>query len=77
MFRKNTKHQQPALISATSELPEKQRQRLENSMAGTLTVRGKFRIACLMIASAATANVRRIQRYLMTKMKTAKAPSSL
>jgi len=35
MFRKNTKHQQPALISAASELPEKQRKRLENSWAGT------------------------------------------
>jgi len=35
MFRKNTKHQQPALISAASELPEKQRNRLENSWAGT------------------------------------------
>ena len=35
MFRKNTKHQQPALISAASELPEKQRKRLESSWAGT------------------------------------------
>ena len=35
MFRKNTKHQQPALISAASELPEKQRKRLENSWADT------------------------------------------
>jgi hypothetical protein len=35
MFKKNTKHQQPALISATSELPEKQRKRLEKSWAGT------------------------------------------
>src|SRR3972149_4654774 len=35
MFRKNTKHQQPALISAASELPEKQRTRLANSWAGT------------------------------------------
>lgn len=35
MFRKNTRHQQPALISAASELPEKQRKRLENSWAGT------------------------------------------
>jgi hypothetical protein len=35
MFRKNTQHQQPALISAASELPEKQRKRLENSWAGT------------------------------------------
>src|SRR5450759_503029 len=34
MFRKNTKHQQPALISAASELPEKQRKRLEHSWAG-------------------------------------------
>jgi hypothetical protein len=34
MFKKNTKHQQPALISAASELPEKQRKRLENSWAG-------------------------------------------
>jgi len=41
--------------------------------AGQLPVRGKFRIACMMIASAATANVRRIQRYLMTKMKQAEA----
>src|SRR3990172_6705485 len=35
MFRKNTKHQQPALISAASELPEKQRTRLVNSWADT------------------------------------------
>lgn len=35
MFKKNRKHQQPALISAASELPEKQRKRLENSWAGT------------------------------------------
>jgi len=35
MFKKNTKHQQPALISAASELPEKQRARLEQSWAGT------------------------------------------
>jgi hypothetical protein len=34
MFRKNSKHQQPALISAASELPEKQRKRLEHSWAG-------------------------------------------
>ena len=35
MFRKNTKHLQPAIISAASELPEKQRKRLEASWAGT------------------------------------------
>jgi hypothetical protein len=35
MFKKNTKHQQPALISSASELPEKQRKRLENSWADT------------------------------------------
>ncbi len=34
MFRKNTKHQPPALISAVSDLPEKQRNRLEQSWAG-------------------------------------------
>lgn len=35
MFKTNTKHLQPAVISAASELPEKQRRRLENSWAGT------------------------------------------
>jgi hypothetical protein len=35
MFRKNTRHLQPAVISVASELPEKQRKRLENSWAGT------------------------------------------
>lgn len=35
MFRKNKKHQQPALISAASELPEKQLKRLKNSWADT------------------------------------------
>ena len=44
--------------------------------AGKLPVRGKFRVTCLMIASAATANVRRIQRYLMAKMKQAEAATS-
>jgi len=34
MFRKNNSHQQPALISAIQELPEKQRERLEQSWAG-------------------------------------------
>jgi len=34
MFKKNIQHQQPALISAISDLPEKQRTRLENSWAG-------------------------------------------
>lgn len=35
MFRKNTQHLQPAIISAASELPDKQRKRLEASWAGT------------------------------------------
>jgi hypothetical protein len=35
MFRKNTQHLQPAIISAASELPEKQRKRLKASWAGT------------------------------------------
>ena len=35
MFKRNTKHQQAGLIRAASELPEKQRKRLQNSWAGT------------------------------------------
>ena len=34
MFKPNTQHLQPAIISAASELPEKQRKRLEASWAG-------------------------------------------
>lgn len=45
--------------------------------AGKLPVRGQFRVTCLAIASAATTNVRRIQRYLMAKMKQAEAVKSL
>lgn len=37
--------------------------------AGQLPVRGQFRVACLVIASAATTNVRRIQRYLVAKTR--------
>jgi hypothetical protein len=37
--------------------------------AGKLPVRGKFRVTCMAIASAATTNVRRIQRYLIAKTK--------
>lgn len=37
--------------------------------AGKLPVRGKFRVTCLVIASAAMTNVRRIQRYLETQRK--------
>ncbi len=37
--------------------------------AGQVPVRGQFRVTCLVIASAATANVRRIQRYLVAKTK--------
>jgi hypothetical protein len=44
--------------------------------AGKLPVRGQFRVACLMIASAATANVRRIQRYLVAKTKAHRAEKS-
>jgi hypothetical protein len=45
--------------------------------AGQLPVRGKFRIACMMIASAAVANVRRIQRYLKAKMKAGETAKSV
>jgi len=34
MFRKNKKHLQPSLISNVNQLPENQRQRLEQSWAG-------------------------------------------
>jgi len=34
-----------------------------------LPVRGKFRVACMLIGSAAVANVRRIQRYLQARLK--------
>jgi len=37
--------------------------------AGKLPVRGKFRITCMLIGSAAVSNVRRIQRYLQAKAK--------
>jgi hypothetical protein len=37
--------------------------------AGKLPVRGQFRVACVLIGSAAVSNVRRIQRYLETKIK--------
>jgi hypothetical protein len=40
--------------------------------AGKLPVRGKFRVACLLIGSAAVSNVRRIQRYLQAKSKAEK-----
>jgi hypothetical protein len=41
--------------------------------AGKLPVRGKFRVACLLIGSAAMSNVRRIQRYQLAKTKAGKA----
>jgi hypothetical protein len=37
--------------------------------AGKLSVRGKFRISCLIIGSAAMTNVRRIQRFTVSKLK--------
>ncbi|GAB4505066.1 MAG: hypothetical protein Fur0043_20610 [Anaerolineales bacterium] len=37
--------------------------------AGKLPVRGKFRVSCLVIGSAAVTNLRRIQRYLQAKME--------
>jgi hypothetical protein len=35
--------------------------------AGTLPVRGQFRVTCMVIASAAMSNIRRIQRYRAKK----------
>ena len=37
--------------------------------AGKLPVRGRFRVTCMVIGSAMTANIRRIQRYLEAKIK--------
>jgi hypothetical protein len=37
--------------------------------ASKLPVRGKFRVTCMVIGSAMTTNVRRIQRYLEAKIK--------
>ena len=37
--------------------------------AGKLPVRGLFRVTCMMVGSAAMANVRRIQHYLVEKQK--------
>ncbi|MCJ7692301.1 MAG: transposase, partial [Sedimentisphaerales bacterium] len=37
--------------------------------AGKLPVRGKFRMTCVLIGSAAMTNVRRIQRYLLSQKK--------
>jgi len=37
--------------------------------AGKLPVRGHFRVTCMVIGSAMTANVRRIQRYLEARIK--------
>jgi hypothetical protein len=34
-----------------------------------LPVRGKFRVTCMLIGSAAVANVRRIQRYLQARLQ--------
>ena len=34
-----------------------------------LPVRGKFRVTCMLIGSAAVANVRRIQRYLQVRLQ--------
>ena len=37
--------------------------------AGKLPVRGRFRVSCLIIGSAAMTNIRRIQRYMISKWK--------
>lgn len=37
-------------------------------------VRGKFRVTCLMIGSAAVTNVRRIRRYLLNQLEPGKTP---
>ena len=44
--------------------------------AGKLPVRGQFRVACLLIGSAAVANIRRIQRYLDAEKEVKNQPES-
>jgi hypothetical protein len=44
MFKPNTKHLQPAIITAASELPEKQQKRLKNSWADTFYQEFFYRI---------------------------------
>jgi len=41
--------------------------------AGKLPVRGRFRVACMLLGSAAMTNVRRIQRYLVAKIRAGQA----
>ncbi|MBW1971070.1 MAG: transposase [Deltaproteobacteria bacterium] len=45
--------------------------------AGKLPVRGQFRVACLLIGSAAVANIRRIQRYLEAENEEQNQPESI
>jgi hypothetical protein len=40
--------------------------------SGKMPVRGQFRVTSMVIASAATTNVRRIQRYMIAKTKATK-----
>lgn len=44
--------------------------------AGKLPVRGLFRVACMVIGSAAVTNVRRIQRYLEAKNQQKSTPTT-
>lgn len=42
--------------------------------ASKLPVRGRFRVTCMVIGSAMTTNVRRIQRYLEARIKLENSP---
>jgi hypothetical protein len=42
-----------------------------------LPVRGKFRVTCMLIGSAAVANVRRIQRYLQARLQEEKQQNNI
>jgi hypothetical protein len=44
--------------------------------SGKLPVRGQFRVTCMVIASAAVTNVRRIQRFLAAKSRTQRNTTS-
>jgi len=45
--------------------------------AGKLPVRGQFRVTCMVIGSAAMTNIRRIQRYLEAKSKSARSEKAI
>jgi len=63
IFRENKQHLQPTILEQQCQFPARKTSRA----AGKLPVRGKFRMTCILIGSAAMANAPRIQCYLAAK----------